>query len=103
MDPHMPYCLMIRDTRKFAHGGFPTSLQLCTSDSAWRLRPSSLDGMKIRVSWKEVTSDETLVHHYDPKKLQSMEWTHPSSVEWHDFAPGPTLTFDLDLVSTLRM
>jgi len=55
MDPHITYCMMIWDTVKSAHGGFPRSLLLCTSDSAWRLRPSSLDGMKIRVSWKELS------------------------------------------------
>ena len=56
MDPHMPYCMMIWDTGKSAHGVFPRSLLLCTSDSVWRLRPSSLDSMKkIRVSWKELS------------------------------------------------
>ena len=49
-------CIMIWDTGKSAHSGFQRSLLLCTSDSAWRLRPRSLDGMKkIRVSWKELS------------------------------------------------
>ena len=56
LGPHMPYCVMIWDAAKSAQGGFQRSLLLCTSDSAWRLRPSSLDGMKkIRGSWKELS------------------------------------------------
>jgi len=52
----MPYCTMIWDTGKSAHGGFPRSLLLCTSDSVWRLRPSLLDSMKkISLSWKELS------------------------------------------------
>ena len=56
MDPHITYCMMIWDTVKSVHGGFPRSLLLCTSDSARRLRPSSLDSMKkIQLSWKELS------------------------------------------------
>ena len=56
------------------------------------LRPSSLDGMKkIRVSWKEVTGNETWVHHYEPEsKRQSMEWRHPSSPGQKKFKRQPS-------------